>query len=642
MKNWKIRTQLGVGFGVVLCLTIIVGISGLYSLNKVLEASELFRRINSEQELFSQIKEQVSTFVLNGHTDGREKQEIAKSIVLEKLQENIVSLEERVAISNPSEKASIERSLSSFRLYHDNFASYARLEKEKAHYSTIITEASLGLPEVINEGKFKVEKMTLAASANHSKVTAYMERANEKRQQDLEGAMAALNKAIADWHDFIGNSEILLKQHSRITEQMTIMQEALANYSAAVATQKKLFSDMISEEKSISANITQLLNETEKNLNKMKKLAWVVILGALAVAVLFGICFAWLTTRSISGPIAQVTAGLKDVAEGEGDLTKRLDILLRNEVGELASWFNVFISKISDLISTISENSKQLNSSSEKLLGISEKMSTGAANMSELTTSVATASDDMSSMMSSVAAASEQAAANVGLVASATSEMTSSVEEIAVNSEKARSVTQSAVATAGSAAEKVHDLGKAAEAISKVTEVITEISEQTNLLALNATIEAARAGEAGKGFAVVANEIKELASQTARATLDIKSKIDSIQESTGHTVTEIDEISKVIQEVNDTVGVIATAVEEQSATTSEIAENISQAASGIQDVNKNVAQSSRVSTEIAKDIGEVSEDSGEMANDSGIVKDNANELAKLAGDLQSLVNSFKY
>ncbi len=100
-----------------------------------------------------------------------------------------------------------------------------------------------------------------------------------------------------------------------------------------------------------------------------------------------------------------------------------------------------------------------------------------------------------------------------------------------------------------------------------VTETITEISEQTNLLALNATIEAARAGEAGRGFAVVANEIKELAKQTAQATLNIKSQIDDVQRTTSSTVTEINQISDVIRRVNDIVGTIATAVEEQTAAT---------------------------------------------------------------------------
>jgi hypothetical protein len=124
---------------------------------------------------------------------------------------------------------------------------------------------------------------------------------------------------------------------------------------------------------------------------------------------------------------------------------------------------------------------------------------------------------------------------------------------------------------------------------AKSQKSITEISEQTNLLALNATIEAARAGEAGKGFAVVANEIKELARQTAAATLgDQEPASTGIQGSTDATVGQIEAITDVIGEVNDIVTTIATAVEEQAVTSQEIANNVAQASQGIQEVNENV------------------------------------------------------
>ena len=141
-------------------------------------------------------------------------------------------------------------------------------------------------------------------------------------------------------------------------------------------------------------------------------------------------------------------------------------------------------------------------------------------------------------------------------------------------------------------------LGEAAHGIGKVVETIIEISEQVNLLALNATIEAARDGDAGKGFNVVANEIKELAKQTSETTLDIKFKIKDIQDSTGSTIMGINEISGVIDNVNQIVGTIATSVEEQSAVSRKIADNISQASRGMQEVNKNINQSSIASKEI--------------------------------------------
>ncbi|MBR9980345.1 MAG: methyl-accepting chemotaxis protein, partial [Desulfatitalea sp.] len=213
--------------------------------------------------------------------------------------------------------------------------------------------------------------------------------------------------------------------------------------------------------------------------------------------------------------------------------------------------------------------------------------------------------------------------------------------EIAKNSERARSISDSAARQAGETSGKMAQLGSAAQAIGNVVETITDISEQVNLLALNATIEAARAGEAGKGFAVVANEIKELAKQTAAATQDIKEKIGTIQGTTALTVKDIEEISRIITEVNDVVSGIATAVEEQSTATSEIATNVSQAAQGIQEVNTNVSQSSSVAGEISRDIASVSATANEMSTSSAQVNMSAADLSKLAEELKGMVGQFR-
>jgi methyl-accepting chemotaxis protein len=191
------------------------------------------------------------------------------------------------------------------------------------------------------------------------------------------------------------------------------------------------------------------------------------------------------------------------------------------------------------------------------------------------------------------------------------------------------------------AGRQMTDLGNAAQAIGKVTETITEISEQTNLLALNATIEAARAGEAGKGFAVVANEIKELARQTAEATLDIRQQIEGIQNSTGTTVLSIEKIGQVISDINEIVATIATAVEEQSVSTREISDNIAQVSTGIQEVNENVAQSSQASQDITREIAEVKQASGEIAGSSSQVRLSADELSSVSEQLNALVGQFK-
>ncbi len=364
-----------------------------------------------------------------------------------------------------------------------------------------------------------------------------------------------------------------------------------------------------------------------------------MIISAVLIA-----CFALIAVvfaNTILRPLANTSDILKDIAQGEGDLTKRIEIKNKDEVGELSDWFNQFIDKLQKIIKDIAGNANTLDHSSTSLSGLSEEMSVGADTMAEKTNMVAAATEEMSSGMNSVAAASEEASTNVNLVAAATEEMTSTINEIAQNSEKARSITMEMVTQAQTMSAKINELGTAALDIGNVTETITQISEQTNLLALNATIEAARAGEAGKGFAVVANEIKELAGQTAAATQEIKGKIDGIQGSTQETVVEIEKISKVIDSVNDIVATIATAVEEQSVTTKDISENLHQASLGIQEVNENVVQTSSVSGEISGDIADVSTTVTGVAQNSASVKTNAEELSALAEELNKLVGTFR-
>jgi len=365
----------------------------------------------------------------------------------------------------------------------------------------------------------------------------------------------------------------------------------------------------------------------------------VIVLVIVAAIVVAGL--ALLIAAGLVKPIKSTVLMLKDIAEGEGDLTRRLTITNQDELGEMARWFNVFMEKLQSMIKEIAGNSNTLETSSASLTAIAGQLTIGAENMLQRSNGVAAATEEMSANMNNVAAASEQASTNVNMVAAATEEMTATVQEIAENSGKARGITETAVKKANSASEKVNELGKAALEISKVTEVITEISEQTNLLALNATIEAARAGEAGKGFAVVANEIKELARQTATATQQIKARIEGIQNSTNDTVVEISQISKVIDEVHDIVGAIAAAVEEQSVASQEISNNIAQASQGIEEVNQNVNQTSVVSSSISSDIAEVNQGVGDVTLNSSDVNKKAGELSELAVQLKKIVGRFK-
>lgn len=359
-------------------------------------------------------------------------------------------------------------------------------------------------------------------------------------------------------------------------------------------------------------------------------------IGAIFIAVGFFLA------ASLAKPIVRTTQMIRDVAEGEGDLTKRLEVSSKDELGMLATWFNSFLDNLQKIISEIGSHAGVVEGSSGKLLQIATQLSANAGDSSEKAENVAAASNEMSQSMNKVSATVEETTNNTGMVAAAVEEMSATINEIAGNSEKARTISERAVAQAQGASGKMGDLGDAARAISAVTETITEISEQTNLLALNATIEAARAGEAGKGFAVVANEIKELAKQTADATADIKAKIEGVQGTTQETVAEIESIGTVINEINEIIATIATAIEEQSVATSEISENVTQASSGMEEVNISIAESTSVIDEINLEVAAVNNSASEIRGNSTLVEDNAQELKRLSDELNRIIGRFRY
>ncbi|KJS38894.1 MAG: hypothetical protein VR70_09060 [Rhodospirillaceae bacterium BRH_c57] len=367
-----------------------------------------------------------------------------------------------------------------------------------------------------------------------------------------------------------------------------------------------------------------------------------LLMGGIVAAVLAGlVLLASLVARATARPIVALTGQMTRLADGDktqhisgthrgdelGAMSKavlvfkenmiRADRLAAEQAAEqeartaraehIQQLTEAFDREIATVVGTVSSASTQLESTAQAMSSIAEETSVQAT---------------------AVAAASEEASANVETVASAAEELTSSIHEIARQVNHASQIASSAVAKVRETDEQVTGLATSAQKIGEVVGLITDIAEQTNLLALNATIEAARAGDAGKGFAVVANEVKNLASQTAKATEEIVGQITRVQQETKLAVTAIKEIGHVIEEVREISASIAGAVEEQNAATQEIARNVEQAALGTQEVSSNIQGVTHAAGEAGNASQEVLGAAGQLSRDSNTLKSVVDEFLR--------------
>ncbi|MGY0793893.1 methyl-accepting chemotaxis protein [Azospirillum argentinense] len=327
----------------------------------------------------------------------------------------------------------------------------------------------------------------------------------------------------------------------------------------------------------------------------------------LIVALLLGIAVclggALMMIRGVSAPIGAMTAAMRRLAGG--DKTTAIPFASRgDEIGAMATAVQVFKDGLIEADRLAAEQAAEQaaklrrTEAVERLIAsfeeqVADALRNVAAAATELDTtaqSMAATARQTNDQAANAAAAAEQTSANVQTVASAAEEMSSSIGEIGSQVTRSTGIAGQAVQEAGRTTDSVRGLADAAHRIGAVVQLITNIAGQTNLLALNATIEAARAGEAGKGFAVVASEVKQLANQTARATDEIASQIQAIQEATAGSVGAIEGIGRTIAAINEISTSIAAAIEEQAAATNEISRNVQQAAIGTREVSSNIAQ----------------------------------------------------
>jgi methyl-accepting chemotaxis protein len=335
-----------------------------------------------------------------------------------------------------------------------------------------------------------------------------------------------------------------------------------------------------------------------------------ILVVALLVINLLMIAF-W---RIMQSSFNEMVECLKDIASGDGDLSKRLVVKGTDELAQAAHWLNQFIEKISHTISEVIGTTSTLSSATSELNSTADQMATSAEEVACQASTVATASEEMAATSNDIANNCHLAAQSAQLAVDTTQQgfdvVKHTVDGIRDRGERTKRNAQA-----------VSSLGERSDQIGAIVATIEDIADQTNLLALNAAIEAARAGEQGRGFAVVADEVRALADRTTRATKEISEMIKAIQNETRQAIVSMEEgvkgtekgaaeatqletaLQKIMEQVNAVtmqVSQIATAAEEQTATTSEITNNIHRISDIIVGTSKGAQDTAAASSSLSR------------------------------------------
>ena len=348
-------------------------------------------------------------------------------------------------------------------------------------------------------------------------------------------------------------------------------------------------------------------------------------LGLLAAVV--GLILVWLMARSVTRPILGVAHMLEDIASGEGDLTRRLAYDKRDELGQLAGWFNRFLDKLQPIIAEVKRSVQDARGTADQSAAIATETSAGMEQQYRQVDQVATASHEMSATAQDVARSAAQAAQAARDADQATRDGLTVIDRTTSNIGHLAADMSTSMA-------QVEGLAANSEKIGSVLEVIRGIAEQTNLLALNAAIEAARAGEAGRGFAVVADEVRNLARRTQESVEETRLVIEQLQSGTQEVVGSMGNSYRQAQGSVEQVGQAVTALRQ-----------IGEAVTVISDMNLQIASAAEEQSAVAEEINnnvatirDVTESLSEQANESARV---SQALNSLANQQQGLMDQFR-